>query len=104
MGRGTLRAPPPGSLVSRMAPTCSDALTEPDWDVLGARCRESDPLSFYPENGHNAAEAKSVCRGCPARAECLAYAVATDEQYGIWGGQSPSQRRPAVRAYKAIHR
>lgn len=30
--------------------------------------------------------AKSICRNCKVRSECLDYAIRNGEQYGIWGG------------------
>ena len=33
------------------------------------------------------------CDPCPVRTECLAYALDTRQDYGIWGGLSSYQRR-----------
>ncbi len=38
-------------------------------------------------------EAKKVCIGCEVRSECLEYALANDERFGIWGGLSERERR-----------
>lgn len=38
-------------------------------------------------------EAKRVCRSCPVRVECLEYALAINEEFGIWGGLTPGERR-----------
>ena len=38
-------------------------------------------------------EAKRICTGCPVRDECLEYALANDERFGIWGGLSERERR-----------
>lgn len=38
------------------------------------------------------AEAKTVCRRCPVKTDCLAYAVARDNKYGIWGGLTSDER------------
>lgn len=37
----------------------------------------------------------AICGRCPVRAECLMEALdhKTDEDVGVWGGTSPSQRR-----------
>ncbi|PZG15887.1 WhiB family transcriptional regulator [Nonomuraea aridisoli] len=32
------------------------------------------------------AQAKAVCAGCPARAACLAYALAIRPEAGVWAG------------------
>lgn len=36
--------------------------------------------------------AKAICERCPVTAECLSWALAHDERYGIWGGTDPSER------------
>ncbi|MFN2490094.1 MAG: WhiB family transcriptional regulator [Actinomycetota bacterium] len=38
-------------------------------------------------------EAKTVCLTCGVKQECLAYALATREPYGIWGGLTEIERR-----------
>jgi len=44
------------------------------------------------------AEAKKICLGCEVRHECLDYALAHDERFGIWGAASPSARDAASNA------
>ena len=58
-----------------------------------ARCREFDPEVFFPEKGGSSREAKRICVGCEVKSECLAYALAHDERFGIWGGLSERERR-----------
>lgn len=58
-----------------------------------ALCAETDPEAFFPEKGGSTADAKRVCRACEVRAECLEYALANDERFGIWGGLSERERR-----------
>jgi WhiB family redox-sensing transcriptional regulator len=36
--------------------------------------------------------AKDVCSRCPVRAECLAFALANGEEFGVWGGMDPDER------------
>jgi WhiB family redox-sensing transcriptional regulator len=60
---------------------------------LDALCAETDPEAFFPEKGGSTREAKRVCVGCEVRAECLEYALANDERFGIWGGLSERERR-----------
>ena len=38
-------------------------------------------------------EAKEVCKGCVVRGDCLEYALANGEKFGIWGGLSERERR-----------
>ncbi|CCI51990.1 MAG: WhiB family transcriptional regulator [Tetrasphaera jenkinsii] len=56
-------------------------------------CAQTDPEAFFPEKGGSTREAKKVCVGCDVRAECLSYALANDERFGIWGGLSERERR-----------
>jgi WhiB family redox-sensing transcriptional regulator len=58
-----------------------------------ALCAQTDPEAFFPEKGGSTREAKRVCMSCEVRAECLEYALANDERFGIWGGLSERERR-----------
>jgi WhiB family transcriptional regulator, redox-sensing transcriptional regulator len=58
-----------------------------------ALCAQTDPEAFFPEKGGSTREAKKICGGCEVRAECLEYALAHDERFGIWGGMSERERR-----------
>jgi WhiB family redox-sensing transcriptional regulator len=57
-----------------------------------------DPELFFPERGSSTREAKEVCRGCVVRIECLEFAIANSEKFGIWGGMSERERRRVRRA------
>lgn len=63
-----------------------------------ALCAQTDPEAFFPEKGGSTREAKSVCFACEVREECLDYALANDERFGIWGGLSERERRRLRRA------
>ena len=63
-----------------------------------ALCAQTDPEAFFPEKGGSTREAKKICTGCEVRAECLTYALAHDERFGIWGGLSERERRRLKRA------
>ncbi len=65
-----------------------------------ALCAQTDPEAFFPEKGGSTREAKRVCWSCEVRVECLEYALAQDERFGIWGGLSERERRRLKR--KAI--
>jgi len=58
-----------------------------------ALCAETDPEAFFPEKGGSTREAKKICTGCEVKAQCLDYALANDERFGIWGGLSERERR-----------
>jgi WhiB family redox-sensing transcriptional regulator len=65
---------------------------------LKANCLGVDPDLFFPERGASTKEAKEVCRGCIVREQCLEYALANGEKFGIWGGMSERERRRIRRA------
>ncbi|GAB3273970.1 hypothetical protein GCM10027449_11760 [Sinomonas notoginsengisoli] len=56
-------------------------------------CAQTDPEAFFPEKGGSTRDAKKVCGSCTVRAQCLEYALANDERFGIWGGLSERERR-----------
>ena len=58
-----------------------------------ALCSQTDPEAFFPEKGGSTREAKRVCASCDVRSDCLEYALANDERFGIWGGMSERERR-----------
>jgi WhiB family redox-sensing transcriptional regulator len=68
-----------------------------------ANCLGVDPDLFFPERGASTREAKSVCRSCDVRGDCLEYALAHGEKFGIWGGLSERERR-RVRRQRALER
>jgi WhiB family redox-sensing transcriptional regulator len=77
------------------APRLRDGV-RPTWQ-LHSNCRGVDPELFFPLRGESTWEAKAVCAGCIVRQDCLEYALANNEKWGIWGGLSERGRR-AVRA------
>ena len=38
-------------------------------------------------------QAKSICAACGVRGQCLEFAIATKEPYGIWGGLTELERK-----------
>lgn len=58
-----------------------------------ALCAQTDPEAFFPEKGGSTRDAKKVCGACNVKAQCLEYALANDERFGIWGGLSERERR-----------
>jgi WhiB family transcriptional regulator, redox-sensing transcriptional regulator len=71
-----------------------------DWDwQMRAACRGTDTSTFYhPENERGPSRmkremrAKAVCSGCPVIENCLRWALAAREPYGVWGGLSAEER------------
>jgi WhiB family redox-sensing transcriptional regulator len=56
-------------------------------------CAQTDPEAFFPEKGGSTRDAKKICTSCEVKTECLEYALANDERFGIWGGLSERERR-----------
>ena len=75
----------------------------PGWKAR-ANCMGVDPDLFFPERGMSTREAKEVCRGCVVREDCLEYALANGEKFGIWGGLSERERRRIRRARSMVGR
>lgn len=75
-------------------------ITEPAWR-RDAACLEYPAVLFFGLDDNESAvdrrsredRAKGVCYGCAVRQECLDYALAMREPYGIWGGLTEIERR-----------
>lgn len=69
-------------------------IAKPEPWVEQALCRETDIDVFYPEVGQNvtAHAAKKICALCTVQTDCLQYALANHERFGVWGGLSPGER------------
>ncbi|HET8884472.1 MAG TPA: WhiB family transcriptional regulator [Candidatus Saccharimonadales bacterium] len=69
-----------------------------DTKTASAKSPESKtPDLFYPDRGGSASLAKKVCSICSVRPQCLDFALANDEKFGVWGGLSERERRKMVR-------
>lgn len=112
IGRAGLIGPGPGPGPADSVSTAGAYPSSParrwhwHWGQLAA-CRHADPELFFPvsESGpslHQVTMAKAICTGCPVRAQCLAFALGTRQEYGVWGGMSEQERRQ--RAGKACTR
>lgn len=61
-----------------------------------AACRGVGSALFFPAGASDERTieaAKEVCGRCPVSAECLEYAMDTNQQMGIWGGLTARDRR-----------
>ncbi len=72
-----------------------------DWRHRAA-CREEDPELFFPIGTTGPAfdqteQAKAVCRSCSVTDSCLAWAMETGQDSGVWGGLSEDERRALKR-------
>ena len=73
-----------------------------DWRSRAA-CIDVDPELFFPIGTTGSAvdqtdEAKRVCARCPVREDCLEFALASNQDAGIWGGLNEDERRTLKRA------
>lgn len=59
-----------------------------------ALCAETGADLFFVGQGQSVIEAKKVCAMCPVRAKCLADALESDVEYGIFGGFARPARIP----------
>ncbi|MFD6970574.1 WhiB family transcriptional regulator [Streptomyces sp. NPDC059949] len=56
---------------------------------------EVNPEIWFSESATDANQAKEACGFCPVRGECAE--LGENEEFGIWGGQSPDDRIAAKR-------
>ena len=75
-----------------------------NWRELGA-CHEIDTDLFFSVGisqaaQRQAAEAKSICGTCPVIQDCLAFAISTHQEYGVWGGLDEDERRSLIRKWR----
>lgn len=55
---------------------------------------------FFPTKGSSAHAAKRICASCPVTNDCLEFSLENNEQYGVWGGLSESERQGVRRRRK----
>lgn len=91
----------PTTKADQATENATHGLTRDDqpWAV-DALCAQTDPEAFFPDRGGSTREAKSICASCTVAAECLDYALANEERFGIWGGLSERERRRLTKAIK----
>ena len=73
-----------------------------EWRTRAA-CLDDDPELFFPIGSTGPAldqveRAKQVCRRCDVVEDCLEWALATNQDAGVWGGMSEDERRALRRA------
>lgn len=70
-------------------PTLKFEHTDLSWRKRSA-CIEQ-PEAFF--DWRLVKQAKSICETCPVKTECLEFALANNEQDGVWGGLTPKERK-----------
>lgn len=68
-----------------------------------ANCMGANADLFFPERGASTRKAKQICGECEVQVECLEYAIANGEKFGIWGGLSERERR-RIRKERSLSR
>ena len=70
------------------------------WD--DAACRPYPTDWWFPTDRHlnNYEKARTICNDCPVKTECLDDAVTLDDRHGMWGGQTPEERREEAARYE----
>lgn len=63
-----------------------------DWQDR-ALCRTVNADIFFAPGATQEYRAKVVCKTCPVRWECLAYALRYKVEHGVWGGMTDRERR-----------
>ena len=81
----------------------SAQVADPTWQMKAA-CRGPQAAVFFPppqferkaDRLERERRAKAICGECPARQECLEYALEIREPHGIWGGLNENERRSLI--------
>jgi WhiB family redox-sensing transcriptional regulator len=84
------------------------AWDDADWRT-NAACRETPPDLFFPVGTTGSATdqieaAKRVCNQCDAQKSCLEFALATNQESGVWGGTTEDERRKLRKQWLAARR
>jgi WhiB family transcriptional regulator, redox-sensing transcriptional regulator len=76
-----------------------------DWAAQAACGGRHDEIFVEGAAQHRA---KQLCQGCPVRTECLAEALDSRIEWGVWGGMTERERRavlsrlPNVASWRAL--
>jgi WhiB family redox-sensing transcriptional regulator len=74
-----------------------------EWRSFAA-CRTVDSGVFFPQSDLFSNRAKLICSTCPVREKCLAWAMGTDQRYGVWGGKTSRERLHLARRHGSTGR
>ena len=72
-----------------------------DWKQRGDCASDADPEAWFVSGAAQHTPAAD-CRRCPVIATCLAYALDTGQEYGVWGGQTERERRALLAKHPEI--
>lgn len=80
-----------------MSTTSTSAPSSGSWIGLAA-CTQADADRLFGRAVAGRA-VRAMCAGCPVHVECLASALATREDSGVWGGLTANDRRIIHQAF-----
>ena len=66
-----------------------------------AACAQQAPDTLFVR-GAAQRSAREVCFGCPVREACLAEALDTATEFGVWGGMTERERRALLRRHPEV--
>lgn len=96
--KGNAMTKPAPVMPARSGNAYVQVATVPYPDASQALCTQADPELWFPDSPAAAhGKAVAICRACPVMQECLAWALATNEEFGIWGATTRTQRREIKR-------
>jgi len=80
----------------------------PHWES-DAACKGTGSSTFYAADGERGASrrtrearAKTICGRCAVIDNCLRWALATQEPWGVWGGMSSEERALSMVAFDGL--
>lgn len=77
----------------RPAPDDPQPTGRPDTGWLErAECAGDDTELWFSFDPAGIGAAKTICRSCPVRSDCLTYALTEDLRWGVWGGLDEHER------------
>jgi WhiB family transcriptional regulator, redox-sensing transcriptional regulator len=76
-----------------------DIFFAPEVDECGGSRRDAARLAAERES-----RALALCGRCPVQVECLAYAVATRQQHGVWGARTEQELGQLIAAAGSFER
>ncbi len=63
-----------------------------------AVCGGAETEAFYSDTERFLRRlTEQYCKKCPVMNQCLEYALASEDQFGVWGGTTPRQRREMLK-------
>ncbi|MFC5281558.1 WhiB family transcriptional regulator [Arcanobacterium canis] len=76
------------------------AYAETSWTAAAA-CAGLDPDALFVR-GAAQRDLRQLCARCPVRLTCLAEALDSEANFGVWGGMTERERRVLLRRYADV--